>query len=295
MSVNIEAAKGFYNIFSEWTSKKTQVVEYIADNYFGTNNSTIYDNTCKSDKLSSKEKLERNEKLKQDLQMRKMEEELGSYFDLTETLTEYADELDAEAKQEIFDGLKESENYEYFMLGIGEVFSKDLDSDGQLSFEEFLEAEMKENPDTDFDEELQTELKIAFDSIASYNNDVETDNDSEGKYISYNEMANYYQAIDKTDNEDLVTDKKLTIGNSFDDLTTESIDDNYTAETPTIVIDSFEGDEKNNIDCPSRLIKNIYGVSYWSEEGKEIWNKIKELNPGIDEDNFPKGCELVLA
>ena len=100
---------------------------------------------------------------------------------------------------------------------------------------------------------MDEELKAVFDSIASYNNEIESDNDPDGSYISMSEMTNYYYAEDKMDNENKEADKKLTSANVFND---------FTKEIPTVVIDEWSGDEENNIDCPSRLIKNIYNIWY---------------------------------
>ena len=304
MDINEEVAKKTYEVFNDWSSKKESNLEYIGKNYDATGMSTIYDDAYKRD-LDSDEKQKRNKAILEDLQRRRSEKELGDSFDLTKTLEDIADNSDEETKKEIEEGLKNIENYEYYNLGVGEVLTKDKNGDGRLSFEEFLEAEKAECPDAEYDEVLEEKIKIVFDSIASYNNKVENDNDPNGQYISMSEMTSYYYAYDKIDEElhcyessgfDITMlqkiskdkpdgDKKLYKGNSFDYLF---------LETPAIAIDSWMSDEENNNDCPSRLVYNLYGVDYYSEKGQEIWNKIKELNPGLDENTFFADMEIEL-
>lgn len=50
---------------------------------------------------------------------------------------------------------------------------------------------------------------------------------------------------------------------------------------PFVTADLFDSSKKDNIDCDSRLIQNIYGLSYWSEDGQKIFNAIIEANPQL--------------
>ncbi len=285
MDYNKDVAKQTYENFNDWASKKASNTDYVAKNYDETGMSTIYDDAYKGNIFDSEEKQKRNEAIGNDLEIRKSEEELGDFFDLTKTLEDIAEKSDKETKKGIKEGLKTDKFYEYYNLGIGEVLTKDKNGDGKLDFNEFITAEKAECPDIEYTELMDKELKAVFDSIASYNNEIESDNDPDGSYISMSEMTNYYYAEDKMDNENKEADKKLTSKNVFDE---------FTGETPTIVIDEWSGDEENNVDCPYRLIKNIYKKDFYSEEGQEIWNKVKELNPGIDENNYFAGYELKL-
>lgn len=302
---NMEVAKQFYENFANWSSKKTENLSYIKDNYDKKGMSSIYDEVYKDD-LSSDKKEERNNAVKNDIEKRGKEKQLGSGYDLTDAMSIIMEsEQDEAVKQEIKDGMENNKYYEYYMLGIGEVLTYDTDGDNQLTFEEFLKGEKGEDSDPNDKDFMTQALKATFDSIASYNNEIEADNDSKGQYISMSEMTHYYYAYDKID-EDIHNyemqdfdktildgiskdkpdgDKVLTKGNSFDDLT---------AEVPTIVIDAWSSEENNNNDCPSRLVYNIYGLDYYSEEGQEIWNKIKKLNPGVDENHFYANTELKL-
>ncbi len=284
MEYNQDVAKQTYENFKDWSSKKASNADYVAKNYDETGKSKIYDTTNNSI-FDSEEKQKRNESIAVDLETRKSEEELGDFFDLTKTLEDISKKSDEKTKKGIKEGLKTDKFFEYYNLGIGEVLTKDKNNDGKLDFNEFSTAEKAECPDIEYTELMDKELKAVFDSIASYNNEIESDNDPDGSYISMSEMTNYYYAEDKMDNENKEADKKLTSANVFND---------FTKEIPTVVIDEWSGDEENNIDCPSRLIKNIYKKDFDSKEGQEIWNKVKELNPGIDENNYFAGYELKL-
>ena len=48
-----------------------------------------------------------------------------------------------------------------------------------------------------------------------------------------------------------------------------------------VTIDKFDKNKDDNIDCISRLIYNIYGVSLYSDEGREIYQKLVEANPEV--------------
>ncbi len=58
-----------------------------------------------------------------------------------------------------------------------------------------------------------------------------------------------------------------------------------------ITTDSWDANASENLDCTSRIVKNIYGVSYNSEQGKQITEKLIEANPEF----FKNGTELILA
>lgn len=46
-------------------------------------------------------------------------------------------------------------------------------------------------------------------------------------------------------------------------------------------VDAWDANEKGNIDCASRLVYNVYGVSMYSEEGQAIYNQLLEANPDL--------------
>ena len=46
-----------------------------------------------------------------------------------------------------------------------------------------------------------------------------------------------------------------------------------------IISDSWDSNKKDNLDCPSRIVYNIYGVSYYSDEGKKLYQALVEKNP----------------
>ena len=48
-----------------------------------------------------------------------------------------------------------------------------------------------------------------------------------------------------------------------------------------ITADAFDKNKSDNIDCYSRLINNVYGYSYYSQEGKKLMEALIEANPDL--------------
>ena len=49
-----------------------------------------------------------------------------------------------------------------------------------------------------------------------------------------------------------------------------------------VVADAFNKNKSDNIDCYSRLITNVYGYSYDSEEGKKLMDALLKANPDLE-------------
>ena len=58
-----------------------------------------------------------------------------------------------------------------------------------------------------------------------------------------------------------------------------------------ITSESWDSTKSDNLDCVSRIIYNLYGVSYNSQEGKKIHQALIEKNPEF----FKDGAEMVYA
>ena len=53
-----------------------------------------------------------------------------------------------------------------------------------------------------------------------------------------------------------------------------------------VTVDEFDINKEDNIDCVSRLIYNTYGVSLYSDEGREIYSKLVEANPDVLQEDY---------
>ena len=114
---------------------------------------------------------------------------------------------------------------------------------------------------------------------------VKTDNNSTSEVI---------QTSTDTKTDEAGSEKESTSGNIssiFKGSATSKIQTDKNTGEYFVTSDSWDANKSDNLDCVSRIIYNLYGVSYDSQEGKKIHQALIEKNPEF----FKDGNEMVYA
>lgn len=292
------AAIQAYNLFNKWNNTYAPLQDdyaYIQDTVdqltqqneqdyeYGRKDQTIYEEN---------QRRIRNWKVQQEL-VYSQHAELINPYDVTHdgTVEEFTTEslMNSGLSQ-----LEQNAIIGYGLLAQGHLIAADKDGDNLLSFSEFLNEELRTLDDFSFvlnDDISQDDVRTALENgedisqyikeeylkgiQKTYNAIDYPEEETDG--LSYDELVDYYSAIDAEDGKQ---DGQIAPALNVNDV--------------TINLDKFNKENDSNIDCPSRLITSLYGVSFYSEEGQKIWNELKELNPGMDEDHFYAGATLTL-
>lgn len=272
VSNNSSNTQTLYTKFEDWVNKNQALVDQgNAIQKQINEEQSIYEsnlNEAKNKTYSSKEeeqqafqeldsayKHNRNMQIQLEIQQVFGEKELGREFDILDGKD--ASEYDAQLEE----------------FTQGSVDAYDENKDGKISLDEYISHET-ENIDDFSDDELK-QLEEVYNFI---------DEDSNG--IDTNEMLAFWEMQDEA--TDGKKDGKITLESIVDE---PSID----VEVDSIEIDSWDSNNENNIDCASRLVENTFGVSFYSDEGQEIYKYLQELNPDIDFDNLEAGAKIKLA
>ncbi len=139
---------------------------------------------------------------------------------------------------------------------INSVFADSLQNGSEVLENGVFIDELAKNYNLDAEDEEFTNL---IETISSRDGVLET--------LSYDDLNSPYQEAEAVFNS--------VRGLSADKIQKDE-DGNY-----YVIVDGFDINKKDNLDCVSRLIYNIYGVSLYTDEGLEIYKKLVEANPDI--------------
>lgn len=266
------ANTGLFKKFEQWTNGHETQLKNTQEKLIDINQSQISINEG-LDSIFSDENFNNSPELQQEAN------ELESLYkgfrnaEATAKLLQVSKENTLGLTFNFMDGKDASKDNDYdaqlALLAQGDIEARNKDDNPNLSLEEFTNYEMQlvDEDDENYQQYLDT-TQATFTAL-------DIDENSE---LDLEEMKNYYQLIDESD------------GTKDGIITTESAFE----EPVTIKIDKWDSKEKNNIDCPTRLIYNVFGVSYYSDEGQEYFKQLQEINPDLDLNNLQPGMTIKL-
>jgi len=271
MTVNNDAAVNLYQNFNNWTNKHSENGLKTQQNY------EVIDNSLT--KIQNGMTTVQNSTTLTDGQKQDFYDKAGSLLKQTENLQIKAELAHALKEKEIgltFDFMdgkdytnEEDYNNQLGLIAQGDILAKDTDGNETVNFTEFLEQELSGIGEDDPSyEEAMTKVQEIFNSI---------DSDGSGE-IDLEEMKFFYAFQDEADGQ---KDGKITNEPTFEEVSVE--------------VDAWNSKEKNNIDCPSRLINNIFGVSLYTKQGQEYFQYLQDLNPDLDLNKLHPGMKIKLA
>lgn len=185
-----------YTKFNTWSDNQQKICEYKIENT--------------------------SEQLEQNAEYQKLYNSTSSVFDVNSTSADiYFDSFKAsfgvsQKEDTIFDfladltnsclGLKTEENYNnnLVQLGEGELLEKDADGSGELSLDEYIDAELA---DLGEDATVEEKAMVAAQSHALFQIlDEATGASDKNGVLSAQELASYYKNVDRFENGELVED-----------------------------------------------------------------------------------------
>ncbi len=143
---------------------------------------------------------------------------------------------------------------------INSIFSESLEDGKEVLDNDKLVQELSQNFSLDPDDE---ELMTLVGSISARDGVLDS--------VSYQDLNEMY---------DVTTDEVDEMPECFKGKSADKIQKNDEGQY-YVTVDKFDSDKDDNIDCISRLVYNIYGVSLYSDEGREIYQKLVEANPEV--------------
>lgn len=149
---------------------------------------------------------------------------------------------------------------------INSVFENSLEEGSEVLDNDVFVQELAENWDIDPEDE---ELLNTIGTISATDGVQET--------LSYNDLHTPVAASSVTQEDTL---PECFSGRSADKIQKDENGQHY------VTVDEFDINKEDNIDCISRLIYNTYGVSLYSDDGREIYSKLVEANPDVLQEDY---------
>lgn len=150
---------------------------------------------------------------------------------------------------------------------INSVFENSLEEGSEVLNNDTFVQELAENWDIDPEDE---ELLNTIGTISATDGVQET--------LSYDDLNSPV-----TDSSAAQDD---TLPECFSGRSADKIQKDDTTGEYYVTVDEFDINKEDNIDCVSRLIYNTYGVSLYSDEGREIYSKLVEANPDVLQEDY---------
>ena len=150
---------------------------------------------------------------------------------------------------------------------INSVFENSLEEGSEVLNNDTFVQELAENWDIDPEDE---ELLNTIGTISAADGVQET--------LSYNDLHTPVAASSVTQED--------TLPECFNGRSADKIQKDDTTGEYYVTVDEFDINKEDNIDCISRLIYNTYGVSLYSDEGREIYSKLVEANPDVLQEDY---------
>ena len=150
---------------------------------------------------------------------------------------------------------------------INSVFENSLEEGSEVLDNDVFVQELAENWDIDPEDE---ELLNTIGTISATDGVQET--------LSYDDLNSPV-----TDSSAAQDD---TLPECFSGRSADKIQKDDTTGEYYVTVDEFDINKEDNIDCVSRLIYNTYGVSLYSDEGREIYSKLVEANPDVLQEDY---------
>lgn len=150
---------------------------------------------------------------------------------------------------------------------INSVFENSLEEGSEVLNNDTFVQELAENWDIDPEDE---ELLNTIGTISATDGVQET--------LSYNDLHTPVAASSVTQED--------TLPECFSGRSADKIQKDDTTGEYYVTVDEFDINKEDNIDCISRLIYNTYGVSLYSDDGREIYSKLVEANPDVLQEDY---------
>ena len=167
------------------------------------------------------------------------------------------------------------------------VFNEIADSNGEVDAQDFALALAQQYDSSIKDiDDLDKNYYYALTGIAFA--------DGDGNSFSLEDLELFQKEVEKytkqqqAENTSATRNDKGILENTpeyFKQRNTNTASDRIKVDnngTYYVVADAFNKNKSDNIDCYSRLITNIYGYSYDSEEGKKLMEALLEANPDLE-------------
>lgn len=149
---------------------------------------------------------------------------------------------------------------------INSVFENSLEEGSEVLNNDTFVQELAENWDIDPEDE---ELLNTIGTISATDGVQET--------LSYDDLNSPVTDSSAAQDDTL---PECFSGRSADKIQKDENGQHY------VTVDEFDINKEDNIDCISRLIYNTYGVSLYSDEGREIYSKLVEANPDVLQEDY---------
>ena len=150
---------------------------------------------------------------------------------------------------------------------INSVFENSLEEGSEVLDNDVFVQELAENWDIDPEDE---ELLNTIGTISATDGVQET--------LSYDDLNSPVTDSSAAQEE--------TLPECFSGRSADKIQKDDTTGEYYVTVDEFDINKEDNIDCISRLIYNTYGVSLYSDEGREIYSKLVEANPDVLQEDY---------
>lgn len=150
---------------------------------------------------------------------------------------------------------------------INSVFENSLEEGSEVLDNDVFVQELAENWDIDPEDE---ELLNTIGTISATDGVQET--------LSYDDLNSPVTDSSAAQEE--------TLPECFSGRSADKIQKDDTTGEYYVTVDEFDINKEDNIDCISRLIYNTYGVSLYSDDGREIYSKLVEANPDVLQEDY---------
>ena len=150
---------------------------------------------------------------------------------------------------------------------INSVFENSLEEGSEVLNNDMFVQELAENWDIDPEDE---ELLNTIGTISATDGVQET--------LSYDDLNSPVTDSSAAQEE--------TLPECFSGRSADKIQKDDTTGEYYVTVDEFDINKEDNIDCISRLIYNTYGVSLYSDDGREIYSKLVEANPDVLQEDY---------
>lgn len=167
------------------------------------------------------------------------------------------------------------------------VFNEIADSNGDVNAQDFALALAQQYDSSIKDiDDLDKDYYYALTGIAFA--------DGDGNNFSLEDLELFQKEVEKYTEE---KQQENTSATRTDDGVLENAPEYFKQRSSTtasdrikvdnngtyyVVADAFNKNKSDNIDCYSRLITNVYGYSYDSEEGKKLMDALLKANPDLE-------------
>lgn len=167
------------------------------------------------------------------------------------------------------------------------VFNEIADSNGDVNAQDFALALAQQYDSSIKDiDDLDKDYYYALTGIAFA--------DGDGNSFSLEDLELFQKEVEKYTEE---KQQENTSATRTDDGVLENAPEYFKQRSSTtasdrikvdnngtyyVVADAFNKNKSDNIDCYSRLITNVYGYSYDSEEGKKLMDALLKANPDLE-------------